>query len=62
MNQTTSSIFVGIDVSKARLDVAIGETGATWAVRNDVDGIAQLVKQFQEMDPELVVIEFDRRA
>lgn len=57
MNETTSAIFVGIDVSKARLDVAVGETGATWMVRNDVDGIAQLVKQLQEMDPELVVIE-----
>jgi transposase len=57
MNETTSAIFVGIDVSKARLDVAVGETGATWTVRNDVNGIAQLVKQLQEMDPELVVIE-----
>jgi transposase len=57
MNETTSSTFVGIDVSKARLDVAVGETGAIWNERNDVDGIAQLVKRLQEISPELVVIE-----
>jgi len=57
MNETTSSIFVGIDVSKARLDVAVGETGPTWNVRNDIDGIDQLVKRLQEIGSELIVIE-----
>jgi transposase len=57
MNETTFSTFVGIDVSKARLDVAVGETGTIWNERNDVDGIAQLVKRLQEISPELVVIE-----
>jgi len=57
MNETTSSIFVGIDVSKARLDVAVGEKGAQWSERNDADGIALLVKQLVEIQPELVVIE-----
>jgi transposase len=57
MNETTSAIFVGIDVSKTRLDVAIGETGPIWSVRNDAEGIAQLVKRLQESSPELIVIE-----
>ena len=43
MNETTTSIFVGIDVSKARLDVAAGETGRPWNERNDMDGITRLV-------------------
>jgi transposase len=37
--------------------VAVGETGTIWNERNDVDGIAQLVKRLQEISPKLVVIE-----
>jgi transposase len=54
---TTSAIFVGIDVSKARLDVAVGEKGATWCERNDAEGIERLVKCLLELQSELVVIE-----
>ena len=57
MNETTFSTFVGIDVSKARLDVAVGETGTIWNERNDVDWIAQLVKRLHEISPKFVVIE-----
>jgi len=49
--------IVGIDVSKKRLDYAyFGET-ASYAVTNDEAGIAQLVKELQERQVELVVME-----
>jgi transposase len=57
MSEDTSSIFVGIDVSKARLDVAVGEKGAQWSERNDPEGISGLVKQLTEIHPALIVIE-----
>lgn len=57
MNETTASEFVGIDVSKVRLDVAVGEKGAAWSERNNPDGIERLVKRLVELHPELIVIE-----
>jgi len=36
--------FVGIDVSKARLDVASHPAGATQSVANDATGIKTLVE------------------
>ena len=39
----SGSLFVGIDVSKARLDVALRPSGQTWSVTNDEAGIAELV-------------------
>ena len=39
MNQTSLSVYVGIDVSKARLDVAVGQDGAEWSASNDAIGI-----------------------
>src|SRR5215216_1189972 len=54
--QMTTSSYVGIDVSKARLDVAeLG--GREWQMDNTPDGIAQLVQQMAEMQPELIVVE-----
>ncbi len=51
-----TSSYVGIDVSKARLDVAeLG--GRVWQVDNSADGIAQLVKEMVELQPELIVVE-----
>ena len=49
--------FVGIDVAKAQLDIALRPTGERWAVTNDATGIAALVAQFQVMQPTLVVLE-----
>lgn len=51
-----TSSYVGIDVSKARLDVAeLG--GGMWQVDNSVDGITRLVQQMAELRPELIVVE-----
>lgn len=50
-------MFIGIDVSKARLDVACRPTGVTFAVANDPDGIAALVARLQALDPTRIVLE-----
>ena len=51
-----TSSYVGIDVSKARLDVAkLG--GHVWQADNTPDGIAQLVQQMVVLQPELIVVE-----
>lgn len=52
-----TSSYVGIDVSKARLDIAVLGEKQPWQVDNTADGIAQLVKQMAEMQPELIVVE-----
>jgi transposase len=52
-----SATFVGIDVSKATLDVAIRPTGAAFQVANDPDGVAGLVDRLRPLAPALVVLE-----
>ncbi|MBI1910358.1 MAG: IS110 family transposase [Deltaproteobacteria bacterium] len=49
--------FVGIDVSKAFLDVAVALEGKSWRVSNDQAGIAHLVERLKAMSPEVVVLE-----
>ena len=52
-----SCIFVGIDVSKARLDVAIRPTGEKESVANDKAGIKTLIKRLEKIQPEAIVLE-----
>lgn len=52
-----TSIFVGVDVSKATLDVAVLPSGEKWSVSNDVKGIPELVKRLEALGPTLVVLE-----
>jgi len=52
-----SSLFVGIDVAKAQLDVALRPTGERWAVPNDDTSIAVLVSQLEAAHPTLIVLE-----
>jgi transposase len=47
--------FVGIDVAKAQLDVALGPNGERFAVANDERGISALLKRLEPAD--LVIIE-----
>ena len=47
--------YVGIDVSKAELEVAVGEEG--WTVSNDESGIETLLEQLRERPIGLVVLE-----
>jgi transposase len=52
-----TSSYVGIDVSKSRLDVAVlGERQET-QVENSREGIARLVEQMEDLQPELIVVE-----
>ena len=51
-----TSSYVGIDVSKDRLDVAILGEKQEKQVGNTKDGIAQLVKQMVDLQPELIVV------
>ena len=53
----STPVFVGVDVSKARLDVAVTGSDETWSVSNTSDGIAQLVERLREIGPTLVVME-----
>lgn len=51
-------LFVGIDVAKARLDVAVRPTTAQgWSFPNDEGGCAALATQLQALHPTLVVLE-----
>ena len=49
--------FVGIDVSKERLDVAVRPSGGCDSFRNDELGIKALVNRLTEIHPALVVLE-----
>jgi transposase len=49
--------FIGIDVSKATLDLHARPTGEVLHVANDPDGIAALVARVLRWAPELVVLE-----
>ncbi len=53
----TSSPFVGIDVGKARLDIAVGKAGEEWAAPNDVTGIQGSIERLTKLKPSLIVIE-----
>ena len=50
-------LFVGIDVAKAQLDIALRPTGERWAVPNDDTSIAALVTQLEVAHPTLIVLE-----
>lgn len=50
-------IFMGIDVSKARLDVAMRPSAEKLSVSNDEAGIEALVKRLSELKPALIVLE-----
>jgi transposase len=53
----TTSSYVGIDVSKDKLDVAVLGKKQTWQVKNACESIAGLVKQMLDEQPELIVVE-----
>lgn len=57
MSNLSAEIWVGIDVNKTQLDVAVEPTGTTWSAGNDEDGIAKTVARLQQLPPRLVVVE-----
>jgi len=52
-----SPVFVGIDVAKAKLDVALRPGDQTWQMDHDETTIAHLVEQLQALLPTLIVVE-----
>ena len=50
-------IYVGIDVAKARVDVAVRPSGDNWSVDYDETGVAGLVDRLQAMRPAAVLLE-----
>jgi transposase len=54
MKQAT---YVGVDVSKKQLDVAIRPLGKVFGVTNDRKGISQLAKRLKELQPVCIAID-----
>jgi transposase len=53
----TQSLYVGIDVAKATLDVAVHPTAARWTVAHTEREVAGLVHRLTALGPALVVLE-----
>ena len=49
--------YVGIDVSKGQLDVAVGSEGELWQVGNDESGHVELLRKLSQVKPALIVLE-----
>ncbi len=56
-SQTAGAPFVGIDVSKARLDIAVRPSGEACSHATDEPGIAALVARLEPLAPDLVALE-----
>ena len=54
---TAMPSFVGIDISKDRLDVHVRPSGQTFAVVRDGKGLEQLVNDLLALNPALIVLE-----
>lgn len=52
-----SASSVGIDVAKARLDIAVRPSGEQWVSATDTASLDQLVSRLQGLQPELIVLE-----
>src|SRR5262249_26298329 len=52
-----STIVVGIDVSKDRLDVAVRPSGAAFVVERNAGGLEVLIARLRELSPAIVALE-----
>lgn len=57
MSETTTALFIGIDVSKDRLDMAVYPGERVWNYPNQAQSFPALVSELQSLQPELVVME-----
>jgi transposase len=55
--QMSGEVFVGIDVAKDTVEVAVRPSGERWEERNDGKGWKKLVRRLREVSPKLVVME-----
>ena len=51
------SLYIGIDVAKAQLDVACRPTTARWTVPHTISGMGRLIQRLRRLRPTLVVLE-----
>ena len=63
----TQDLFIGIDISKAKLDVAASPGEHSWSVSNSEEGIQELIAKIRQLGtPKIVLMEatggFERRA
>jgi len=56
-SMSTRAIFVGIDVSKAHLDVAVRPDEIEWRSPNTDAGAREAANKLKDLDPDLVVLE-----
>ncbi len=52
-----TAVYIGIDVAKAKLDIAVRPSAQQWVVANDEEGIAALVERVGTLHPTLIVLE-----
>jgi transposase len=52
-----SGPYVGIDVSKEALEIAVGPEGEAWSVPYDRDGLREVVQRLRAVKPALIVME-----
>lgn len=52
-----NAVFVGIDVSKAQLDVLLRPSAECWTLSNDEEGIRRLVRRLKQAAATLIVLE-----
>src|SRR3954452_20962129 len=52
-----SEIWVGVDVSKQRWDVAVRPWEEAWSMKNDQGGIKALVGKLKKLAPQRIVLE-----
>ena len=51
------AIYVGIDVAKDQVDVAVRPTGQRWTISYDEAGVRELVSQLNTLEPVMVLLE-----
>ena len=54
---SSSPCYVGIDVAKDHLDVALRPTEDAWTVANEPEGLETLIRRLKPAEPRLVVLE-----
>ncbi len=54
---TQSQVFVGIDVAKAELEIAVRPHGTRWSVPRSEESLPQLVERLRSLAPARVVLE-----
>jgi transposase len=54
---TQAEVYIGIDVGKSWLDVAIWGEDKVWRVANDAEGIGQVMERVTGLEPQIIAVE-----